>query len=109
VPGGEEFVLLLPNTDAKGCALIGETVRSDLREISMLHALNPPSKQVTVSLGAATTCTTAEPADSASLLMAADRALYQAKEDGRDRLVASDAVACGPSAQHSLPRSDIGS
>lgn len=94
--GGEEFVMLLPNTDAKGCALIGEAVRSDLRELSILHGLNLPSKQVTISLGAATTCATGEAVDSDLLLLAADCALYEAKEDGRDRLVASTPVACGP-------------
>nr|WP_312016214.1 diguanylate cyclase [Bradyrhizobium vignae] len=40
--GGEEFVLLLPNTDAEGCELVAENVRRALRELGMLHALNPP-------------------------------------------------------------------
>jgi hypothetical protein len=43
--GGEEFALLLPNTN--GCAEVGERVR----ELGMLHALNPPSRLVTVSGG----------------------------------------------------------
>lgn len=54
--GGEEFALLLPNTDAEGCELVGENVRRALRDLGMLHALNLPSKIVTVSLGGATTC-----------------------------------------------------
>jgi diguanylate cyclase (GGDEF)-like protein len=92
--GGEEFVLLLPNTEASGCTLIGEAIRNDLRDIAMLHALNLPSKRATVSLGAATTRGMEKSGGSGSLVLAADRALYQAKERGRDRLVLADPVAC---------------
>ena len=87
--GGEEFVLLLPNTDEDGCRLIGNVVRNSLREMGILHALNLPSKLVTVSLGAATTRRTQNPVDSASLITEADRALYKAKENGRDQLFTS--------------------
>ncbi|MGY4510295.1 diguanylate cyclase domain-containing protein [Bradyrhizobium sp. USDA 3650] len=52
--GGEEFALLLPNTGAEGCGEVSERVRKALRELSMLHALNLPSKLVTVSLGGTT-------------------------------------------------------
>lgn len=92
--GGEEFVLLLPNTEANGCTLIGEAIRNGLRDVALLHALNLPSKRVTVSLGAATTRGMEKSGDSGSLVSAADRALYKAKESGRDRLVVSDPVAC---------------
>ena len=87
--GGEEFVLLLPNTDEDGCRLIGNAVRNSLREMAILHALNLPSKLVTVSLGAATTRRSQKPVDSASLIIEADRALYEAKENGRDQLFIS--------------------
>jgi diguanylate cyclase (GGDEF)-like protein/PAS domain S-box-containing protein len=50
--GGEEFALLLPGTDAEGCARVGEQVRDALRELAIPHA-NPPSNLVTVSLGPA--------------------------------------------------------
>jgi diguanylate cyclase (GGDEF)-like protein/PAS domain S-box-containing protein len=49
--GGEEFVMLLPNTEAAGCARIGERIRQALREAGVPHALNLPSGRVTVSLG----------------------------------------------------------
>ena len=88
--GGEEFVLLLPNTDAAGCEQVGERIRQGLRDLGLPHALNPPTKCLTVSLGGATTWPNAETAaDYASLITAADRALYSAKSDGRDRLVMS--------------------
>jgi diguanylate cyclase (GGDEF)-like protein/PAS domain S-box-containing protein len=88
--GGEEFALLLPNTDAAGCARIGESVRRALREACIPHALNLPSRRVTVSLGGAICRPGNErSAGHASLIEAADRALYAAKDGGRDRLVMS--------------------
>ena len=40
--GGEEFVLLLPNTDATGCRQIGEAIRQSLAQLGIVHALNFP-------------------------------------------------------------------
>lgn len=85
--GGEEFVLMLPNTGAEGCSQVGERVRSALRELAMPHALNPPSRLITVSLGGATCAPAQGKAEPATLLAAADRALYETKNGGRDRLV----------------------
>jgi diguanylate cyclase (GGDEF)-like protein/PAS domain S-box-containing protein len=95
--GGEEFALLLPSTEAAGCELVGERVRAELRKLCVAHALNPPSKQVTVSLGGATIWPNAERSiGSSSLINAADRALYAAKKGGRDRLVMSGQVVALP-------------
>jgi diguanylate cyclase (GGDEF)-like protein/PAS domain S-box-containing protein len=89
--GGEEFVLLLPNTEAAGCKLVGERVRQELRRLDIVHAMNPPTKRVTVSLGGATIWPNPEFAmETSSLVDAADRALYAAKDRGRDRLMMSD-------------------
>lgn len=86
--GGEEFVLLLPNTDATGCALVGERVRQELCQLRIPHTLNIPSLHVTVSVGGATMRPEARgPIETAPLVLAADQALYSAKEKGRDRLV----------------------
>ncbi|MDF0498168.1 diguanylate cyclase [Bradyrhizobium yuanmingense] len=97
--GGEEFALLLPNTDAEGCELVGENVRKALRELGMLHAPNLPSKLVTVSLGGATNMPSQGALDCGTLVAAADRALYAAKESGRDRLVMSGQVVAWPGAK----------
>ena len=94
--GGEEFALLLPSTDAAGCAEVGERVRAALHEQAMPHSGNPPSRIVTVSLGAATLVPSQAVADPALLLAAADRALYCAKESGRDRLATSGQVIAWP-------------
>jgi diguanylate cyclase (GGDEF)-like protein/PAS domain S-box-containing protein len=87
--GGEEFVLLLPNTDATGCRQIGEAIRQSLAQLGIVHALNLPSKQLTVSVGGTTTSCGGAQASCLSLVEAADCALYSAKKDGRDRLVMS--------------------
>ena len=97
--GGEEFALLLPNTDAEGCAQVGERVRAALYELGMLHALNPPSKLVTASLGGATNLPSQGMTDCSALVTAADRALYAAKDNGRDRLVMSGQVVAWPGAR----------
>lgn len=91
--GGEEFVLLLPNTDEAGCALVAERIRQSLETLNLAHALNPPTKRVTLSIGGATGWPNAEThGNHPSLIAAADRALYAAKHAGRDRFVMSGQV-----------------
>jgi diguanylate cyclase (GGDEF)-like protein/PAS domain S-box-containing protein len=86
--GGEEFVLLLPNTDAAGCALVGERIKLELRKLNIPHALNRPSGRATASLGGATMLPAGTPwTECGELLTAADGALYAAKDRGRDGLV----------------------
>ena len=100
--GGEEFVVLLPNTDAAGCVRIGERIRRALRAAALTHEPNTPSKLVTASIGAAVGWPGIEHASSEPtvLVEAADRALYAAKDGGRDRLVMADeAVTLVPSAR----------
>ncbi|MHC4044922.1 sensor domain-containing diguanylate cyclase [Bradyrhizobium sp. 23AC] len=88
--GGEEFAMLLPNTDATGCALFGQRIRSAIHEAGLVHATNLESGCVTASVGGATCRPALErTAGVASLVEAADRALYAAKDAGRDRLVMS--------------------
>lgn len=93
--GGEEFAVLLPNTGPDGCAEVGEAIRQALHDLAMLHAQNPPSRLVTVSVGAATSLPS-QASDSSTLVAAADRALYAAKDSGRDRLVMSGQVVPWP-------------
>jgi diguanylate cyclase (GGDEF)-like protein/PAS domain S-box-containing protein len=85
--GGEEFAMLLPNTDAAGCERIGERIMREIRDAGIPHKLNFPSRVVTASLGGAVCRPGVErSAGHASLIDAADRALYAAKDDGRDQL-----------------------
>lgn len=98
--GGEEFVLLLPNTDEVGCALVAERIRQSLEALNLTHALNPPTKRVTLSIGGATGWPSAEnQGNHPSLIAAADRALYAAKHAGRDRFVMSGQVVAWQGAE----------
>lgn len=91
--GGEEFAMLLPNTDAAGCALVGERIRSAIHEAGLVHTTNLASGCITASVGGATCRPALErTAGVASLVEAADRALYAAKDAGRDRLMMSGEV-----------------
>ncbi|MCK1625522.1 diguanylate cyclase [Bradyrhizobium sp. 160] len=92
--GGEEFAILLPNTDAEGCARIGDRIRRAIREAGLVHTSNRATGGVTASLGGAACRPVLErTAGVASLVEAADQALYGAKEAGRNRLMMSGEVA----------------
>ncbi|WP_342733540.1 diguanylate cyclase [Bradyrhizobium sp. B117] len=97
--GGEEFAMLLPNTDAAGCARIGERIRKAIREAGLVHSANRSSGRVTASVGGAACRPALErTAGVGTLVEAADQALYAAKEAGRDRLMMSVEVANLPKA-----------
>ena len=86
--GGEEFAMLLPNTDAAGCARIGERILREIRDAGLPHKLNFPSRIVTASIGGAVCRPGVDrSAGHASLLDDADHALYAAKDSGRDQLL----------------------
>lgn len=88
--GGEEFLLVLPNTGPEGAMKLADKLR---RAVSVLrfHPSGSKPTQVTVSIGIASL--SANQMDQAglpeSLLASADRALYQAKNSGRDQVIAS--------------------
>nr|WP_320147721.1 diguanylate cyclase [uncultured Anaeromusa sp.] len=83
--GGEEFIAVLPDTDAAGAARLAETIREEIEALELRHYASPISKVVTVSLGVAATIPDLE-SEPRVLLADADRALYQAKQDGRNRV-----------------------
>lgn len=78
--GGEEFLLLLPATDTEGAVQVAEAVRA---AISAIH-ISAVRQRITASAGVATLPRDA--GDSVTLFRAADRALYGAKNAGRDRV-----------------------
>ncbi len=83
--GGEEFCLVLPETGGPGAMQIAERVRKNVFELSMEHKSSPVVGVVTLSLGVATLIPDIGSHPSV-LLEAADRALYQAKGNGRNRV-----------------------
>lgn len=88
--GGEEFVLLLPETDLTGALALAERIRAAVEALAMPHTGNPPRDVVTVSIGVATAHPGGVPAPEAEdLVRRADAALYRAKSGGRNRVVAA--------------------
>jgi diguanylate cyclase (GGDEF)-like protein len=80
--GGEEFLLVCPNTDAAGAAVVAEQLRS--RFEGMEHQEGGQRIRCTASFGIAASDPGA-PAEPARLLKRADLALYRAKDGGRNR------------------------
>lgn len=78
--GGEEFVALLPATDAVGAQHVAEAIRAAVEQ------LEAPDGRVTVSIGAAT-CMRTQSSNIDWLFDEADRRLYRAKAGGRNRVV----------------------
>jgi diguanylate cyclase (GGDEF)-like protein len=83
--GGEEFAMILPNTEEKGAMVVAEKLRTAVEARRLEHAHSPAADHVTVSVGVATTLPLDEAADPLLLVAAADAALYEAKEQGRNR------------------------
>lgn len=83
--GGEEFVALLPNTDAGGAENLAEKMRACVEELGIRHAYSSVAPVVTISLGTAT-FDPSSGGDPSSLLERADNALYEAKKAGRNRV-----------------------
>ncbi len=86
--GGEEFAVILPNTEAIGAAHLAQNIRSKVRALKIPHTNSGVSEYVTLSLGIASVFPTSE-LSTDTLIAAADRALYQAKAQGRDRVILS--------------------
>jgi diguanylate cyclase (GGDEF)-like protein len=91
--GGEEFCLLLPNTEAGRAREVGETVRAAVQELNLPHRTSL-HECVTVSVGVAATGPnhSQRPGD---LIEAADAALYAAKHRGRNTVVEHGFVRSG--------------
>lgn len=84
--GGEEFAVILPNTDTAGAMHLAEAVRTAIQNLQMPHARSLVGDWVSISLGVAT-CYPAPHLNPINLIATADDRLYQAKHQGRDRVV----------------------
>jgi len=82
--GGEEFVMILPNTDLPGASYLAEHIRGHIEALSI--EIPGHSLQLTISLGVATTTPSVE-IESEALFCLADDALYTAKDNGRNQVV----------------------
>ncbi|MGM0416476.1 MAG: diguanylate cyclase [Thermodesulfobacteriota bacterium] len=84
--GGEEFVVLLPETDCAGAKKVAEEVRSAVEALKIPHEYSSVADVVTISLGVASSEFRDPTTSKENLLKRADDALYQSKENGRNRV-----------------------
>jgi diguanylate cyclase (GGDEF)-like protein len=77
--GGEEFCLMLPETPTTGAVTLAERIRA------RVEAQNFAGQKITVSIGVASFPTDGDTPD--AVIAAADEALYQAKREGRNRVI----------------------
>lgn len=83
--GGEEFVLLLPGRTLEAAIAQGEALRRAVAEEALPHPASAVAPHVTISVGVSVMVPSSE-ISSMQLVAAADRALYDAKSGGRDRV-----------------------
>ena len=84
--GGEEFIVILPNTAAGGAVHLAEDIRRNIEQLKIPHMRSEVSSYITLSLGVSCVFPSAD-FTPASLIGAADKALYEAKTQGRNRKV----------------------
>jgi diguanylate cyclase (GGDEF)-like protein len=82
--GGEEFCILLPQTSLAEAQVIAERVREKIQDTAYPHARLQPLGAVTISTGISTLTHSIDTAE--QVIWAADRALYEAKDDGKNRI-----------------------
>jgi diguanylate cyclase (GGDEF)-like protein len=84
--GGEEFAILLPEADEAAGLMVANRIRANMIALNMAHAASTVKPDLTVSIGLAV----ARDEHLTAFMKRADLALYQAKNEGRDR------VQCAP-------------
>jgi len=102
--GGEEFMVLLPGTSADGALEVAETLRARVEARQTWVAGSAIDKPVTISLGVVTRYPT-RAFSPAAMIAAVDKALYLAKQQGRNRVVKSEPAVGGEPAAAQLSSS----
>jgi len=88
--GGENFAVILAETSIGGALMVAEKIRHGIGELGIPH-VSSPFGQVTLSIGIASAAPGFDnPPD--DLILAANKALYRAKQEGRDRICRFDAA-----------------
>jgi len=92
--GGEEFVVVLGDTSLEGGLKIAENIRAAIESLGIPHKGSKKHRMVTVSIGVTSTLPAPE-IQPATVLVAADRAMYIAKHDGKNQVAYSTAAGTG--------------
>ena len=87
--GGEEFAIVLPSTDKQGAIIVAEEVRQQIQQLKIAHESSQISNIVSLSLGVSSIIPSIHTSPR-SLISSADLALYDAKYQGRDRVIYRD-------------------
>jgi diguanylate cyclase (GGDEF)-like protein len=87
--GGEEFAVILPITDLEGARVVAESLQRAIIAMAIPHS-GSPGNRLTISIGCSA-CLPTRGQELLHLLRTADAALYQAKNEGRNRVCASSA------------------
>lgn len=101
--GGEEFILVLANTPAENAVKIAERCRMLISDEGIAHVRSPHNQRVTASFGVGTIVPTGR-MDATAFINLVDAQLYQAKDNGRNRIAAVDHAGMGGEAFKSHSR-----
>jgi diguanylate cyclase (GGDEF)-like protein len=83
--GGEEFVVVLPNTDGQGAQMISDKLLDNIRNCNIPHEQNDAADCLTISIGA-TTGKVSYTHKADDFVKKADELLYKSKQTGRNRI-----------------------
>jgi two-component system cell cycle response regulator len=91
--GGDEFIIVMPETDTKGANCVARKLRKVLTD--PLLRVHGQTLNVTVSIGVTSleTCTELSNTTPVELLRSADRGLYKSKQSGKDQITATSALS----------------
>lgn len=87
--GGEEFCVILPNTDMTGASFVAERIRSDVEGLNIPHAKSTVGSVVTLSVGISNRVHGSK-STATQLLSDADKALYKAKSAGKNQVAQAE-------------------
>ncbi|MHC5854452.1 diguanylate cyclase domain-containing protein [Nostoc sp.] len=83
--GGDEFAVIMPYTPTSGAVEVAKAIQAGIKDLQIVHPKSTISPYVTLSIGVATVVPTWESSPS-DLIVRADKALYQAKQGGYNRI-----------------------
>jgi hypothetical protein len=97
--GGEEFFCILPNTNSAAATKMMQKIQASINALNIPHAASPIEPFLTVSIGACIK-KDSDNIDAMSLYQLADKALYTAKEQGRNTFITKNPPPKPPNHSH---------